>query len=59
MIMIGFFIIYFIEELVDYYWVKKAEDAKKNYEDKDGKVACLEIAPTPKTYERFSNNFGS
>ena len=51
--MIGFFIIYFIEELVDYYWVRKSLNTKdESSEDIDGKIACLDLNQPPKTYER-------
>ena len=53
MIMIGFFIIYFIEELVDYYWIRKANitinDCLESIDDKTG---CLDTTKPPKTFER-------
>ena len=55
MIMIGFFIIYFIEELVDYYWIRKANNSSKNsLENMETKSGCLDATKPPKTYERYS-----
>ena len=54
MIMIGFFIIYFIEELVDYYWIRKANKTRKDcLEPMDNKSGCLDTTKAPKTYERY------
>ena len=56
-IMIGFFIIYLIEELVDYYWIRKSNDIiDKHMEDIDGKTACLDMTQAPKTFERYNQN---
>ena len=53
MIMIGFFIIYFIEELVDYYWIRKANNSSKDcLERMDDKSGCLDTTKAPKIYER-------
>ena len=49
--MIGFFIIYFIEEVVDYFFVFKP-DTKDNVENKPEVGTCLEIQQKPKTFER-------
>ena len=56
-IMIGFFIIYLIEELVDYYWIRKSNNMQDEHlEDMDGKTTCLDITQAPKTFERYNHN---
>ena len=51
MLMLGFFIIYFIEELVDYMCVENT-DAPESLDVKPENINCLEIQQNPRTYER-------